>query len=234
MTPYAFPAQMPIVFLVPLTHYDFMNPTTTNPFTTLDSSSTKISRPSYVAIPLYAIIPFHTIQVQTPPPQSVPSPHSLDSAFWDVVIRTAEYSLRGAAALGWLFSSFPEAVSRKVRIFFCSLSRSESHSVLYSQEPSPLRDNRRLPSYDPFDSLPSIPGEDLLRVDVSGLESIPFSELYLEEEDVMTTAPAAPRLVRLVQLIRPHQIANSTPILVSGRPTTSAIKFFQPDSSHPP
>ena len=54
-----------------------------------------------------------------------------------------------------------------------------------------------------LDPLPLIPAEDdLLRLDVSGLESIPLSELYLEEEDTMAAAPVAPILVHLVQLIR--------------------------------
>jgi len=113
MTPYTFPGRMPIIFLAPITHYDFTNPTTTSPSTTL--SSTKILQPSYVAIPLYAIVPFPIFQVQTPPSQPMPSPHHLDSAFWDVVNRTVEYSVHGAVALAWFFSKFAEAVSQKVR-----------------------------------------------------------------------------------------------------------------------
>jgi len=68
-----------------------------------------------------------------------------------------------------------------------------------------LRDDRQPSSCDLFnlDPLPFVPTEDdLLRLDVSGLESIPLSELYLEEEDLMTAAPAAPILVHFVQPTR--------------------------------
>ena len=120
-TPYhAFPGQVPIVFPAPPTCYDPMNPTTTKPFTILDPylshyNSIKTLRPSYVAVPLYAIVPLHILQVQTPPPQSIPSPHPTESAFWNVVERTVEHSVRGATALAWLLSGTAKAVPQKVR-----------------------------------------------------------------------------------------------------------------------
>jgi len=197
-TPYTFPGQMPVVFLAPTTHYDFMNPTTTNPFTSL--SSAKTLRPSYVAIPLYAIVPFPTFQAQPPPPQSIPSPHQLNSAFWDVVNRTVEYSVHGTMGLVWLLSKLAEAVSQKVRSCGTFFSRSLIWSP-YSQDLYFLRDDRQ-PSCDLFDLEPLPAEDDLLRLDISGLESIPLSELYLGEGDKMTVAPTAPRPVRLARLIQ--------------------------------
>ena len=102
-TAYPTPGRMPVVFLAPPTYYDLMNPTTTNPFTILNS--TKTLRPSYATIPLYAIVPFPTTQAQTIPP------HSLDFTFWDVVERT----VHGAVALAWFLSVIADAVSQKVR-----------------------------------------------------------------------------------------------------------------------
>lgn len=120
-TPHIFSGQMPIVFLAPSAPCDFMNPTTTKPFTILSSyisilGSTKILRPSYVAIPLYTITPLPILQVQVPPPRSIPSPHPWDSVFWDVVQRTVDYSVHGTVALVSLFSAISEAASQEVRI----------------------------------------------------------------------------------------------------------------------
>ena len=120
-TPHIFSGRMPIVFLAPSIPCDFMNPTTTKPFTILNSymsilGSTKILRPSYVAIPLYTITSLPILQVQVPPPQSIPSPHPWDSVFWDVVQRTVDYSVHGTVALVSLFSAISEAASQEVRI----------------------------------------------------------------------------------------------------------------------
>ena len=66
-----------------------------------------------------------------------------------------------------------------------------------------LRDDKQPPSHDPLDldSMLSIPVEDdLLRVDLAELESIPLSDLYFGEE-----APTAawPKLVRPDRLTQP-------------------------------
>ena len=206
MTPCAFPGQLPIFLLTPSTPCDIMNPTTTKPLTILDPylstpGSTKTLRPSYVAIPLYTIIPLPTIQVQGPPPRSTLSPHLLGSAFWDVVGRTLAYSVHGAAVLACVLSAVSEAASQKVRNdgpFF----RSECHLIPRLQELALLRDERQLPSCDAFDLdfIPPTPADDdLLRVDIAGLESIPSSELYLGEEDLMTATPVY--LVRLAHAL---------------------------------
>lgn len=194
-----------------------MDPTTTNPFTTLDPSLTKTLRPSYVAVP---IIPFHTIQVQTPPPQSVPPPRQLDSAFWDVATRTVEYSARGAVALAWLFSTFPEVAPRKVRsggtLFFfqskVSLGSTFPGTIVHTRRRRPFACRR-------------------LRA-----ESILFSELYLEEEDFTCSASCSQAGASRPTHYAPHRIINPTLILVSGYPTTpaSAIKLSKHDSGHPP
>ena len=117
--PYAVPVQMPIIVFPPPAYYDFMNPTTTKQFTTYNPfmsnpGSTKTLRPSYIAVPHYTIVPFHPLQPQAPPPQWTPSPHLPDSAFWDLVKQTAEYSARGAAGLAWLFSEFAKPSPEKV------------------------------------------------------------------------------------------------------------------------
>ena len=127
--PCTFPGQVPIVFPPPLTCYDFMNPTTTKPFAILDPylpfyASIKTSRPSYVAVPLYTIIPLHILQVQAPPPHSTLSPHLPDPTFWNVVERTVEHSVHGAAALAWLFSEIAKATPLKVRIVGLIFGRS--------------------------------------------------------------------------------------------------------------
>ena len=111
--PYTFGGRTPLIFLAPITFYDFMNPMSTNPSMTL--SSTKTLRPPYVTIPLHAIVPFPTLHVQAPPSLSTPSPHHLDFAFWEVINRTVEYSVHGTMALAWFFSMIVEAISQKVR-----------------------------------------------------------------------------------------------------------------------
>lgn len=113
--PCTFPGQIPTIFPAPPTCYDFMNPTTTKSFTTPNPYlSIKALQPSYVAVPLYTIVPLYALQAQAPPPQSIPPPHLLDSAFWDVVERTAERSVEGAAALAWLSSAISKAAPEKV------------------------------------------------------------------------------------------------------------------------
>lgn len=176
--PYAIPVQMPVSFFAPPI-YDFMNPTTTKPSTTFNpflSSSTKTLRPLYAAIPLYTIVPLHTLQPQLFSPQWTPSPPLLDSAFWEVVKRTAEYSLHGAAALTWLLSEISKTTPEKDQ---------DSH-----------QDAQELSSYDSLDlsSLPSTPTEDdLLRMDMTELESMPSSELYLGGPEPVTALATLPR-----------------------------------------
>jgi len=115
LMPCTFPGQMPMIFPAPPTCYDFMNPTTTKAFTTLTPNlSIKALRPPYVAIPFYTIVPLYTLQAQAPPPHSIPPPHPLDSAFWNVVERTAEHSAQGAAVLAWLSSAISKVAPEKV------------------------------------------------------------------------------------------------------------------------
>ena len=117
LVPHAIPVQTPISFYAPPI-YDFMNFMTTNLSTTLNpflSSSTKTLRPLYAAIPLYTIVPLHALQLQLFPPQWTPSPPPFNSAFWDAVKRTAEYSLHGVAALAWLLSEISRTAPEKVR-----------------------------------------------------------------------------------------------------------------------
>lgn len=114
--PYTTPVQIPITFFAPPTSYDFMNPTTTNPFATFNPfqsipGSTKNLRPLYVAIPPYTIIPCYALQAQAIPPQWTPP---FNSAFWDVVGRTVERSVYGAMALVWFFSEIAKATPEKV------------------------------------------------------------------------------------------------------------------------
>jgi len=115
LMPFALPDQVPIIFLAPLTCYDLMDPTATNPFTILGPylsipGLTKTLQSSYVAIPLsYAIVPLHILQAQAPPP------HSPDPTFWNAVERALEHSVHGAAALVWLFSEVAKATPQKVR-----------------------------------------------------------------------------------------------------------------------
>jgi len=121
LIPFALPDQVPIVFLAPLTCYDFMNPTAMNPFTILGPyllipGPTKTLRSSYVVIPLsYAIVPLHILQAQAPPPYSIASPHPPDPTFWNVVERAVEHSVHGAAALAGLFFEVAKATPQKVR-----------------------------------------------------------------------------------------------------------------------
>ena len=125
------PGQAPTIFLASLTCYDFMNPTTTKPFTILNPylsipGSAKTLQPSYIAIPLsYAIVPLHILQAQAPPPHSTVSPHPPNPTFWNVVERAVEDSIHGAAALAWLFSEIVKATPQKVRsagLFFFSVA----------------------------------------------------------------------------------------------------------------
>ncbi|KAF9644646.1 hypothetical protein BDM02DRAFT_3121550 [Thelephora ganbajun] len=204
LMPYTFAGQMPIIFLAPPTCYDFMNHTTTKPFTISNPflsipGSIKTLRPSYVAIPLYTIIPLHTLQTQVSPPQSIPSPRPLDSAFWDVVERTVEHSVHGATALVQFFSGITKATPEK--------------------DLALLRDDQQLSSCESLDlsSLPSIPTEDdLLRMDMAELESIPSSELYLGERGSKTALPTAPRLLSSkTQPSRPPRSSSSDATLAN-------------------
>ena len=121
LTPFTSPGQVPVTFVAPSTCYDFMNPPTTKPFTTIPNScpsipgSTKTSRLPYVIIPSYTIVPLHILQTLAPPPHSTTPPCPPDSAIWDVVERAVEHSVYGAAALAWLFSEIAKATPQKVR-----------------------------------------------------------------------------------------------------------------------
>lgn len=170
-TPQIVPVQIPIAFLAPPNRHDLMNPMNTKPFTISHPfqsipNSTKDLRPLYVTIPLYTIFPLCAVRPLAFTPQGIPSPQPFNSAFWDVVRRTLEHSLYGAAVLAW-FSEIAKATPEK--------------------DFGSLRDDQEPPSYDSLDlgSLPSIPTEDdLLRVDMTELESIPSSELYFGEREV--------------------------------------------------
>lgn len=200
MTLYSFPGQTPIVPFTPSTRYDFTNPTTTTKHLQI-SSTTKASQSSHIVIPLYAVVPLPSHQVRAPPPQPVPSPHPLGPAFWDVVERTVDYSVHGTLAMVWLLLAIAEAISQKVRRAETFFGPGRRLIPYHLQDLAFLRDSQTSSSCDPFDldSLPFIPTEDdLLRVDVSGLESIPSSELYLGEEDLMAAAPATPRPVYFI------------------------------------
>lgn len=199
LMPFALPDQVPILFLAPLTCYDLMNPTATNPSMILGSylsipGSAKTLRSPYVAIPLsYAIVPLHILQAQAPPP------HSPDPTFWNVVERAVEHSVHGATALAWLFSEVAKTTPQKVRS--AELSFGRGCLIPWFQDPAPVRDDRRFPSCDSLDlsSLPSIATEDdLLRVDMAELDSIPSSELYIGESELATAKSTALKLVHPV------------------------------------
>jgi len=178
LMPFTSPSQVP-VFIAPSTCYDFMNPTTTKPFTTVLNTcpsilgSTKTSRLPYIVIPSYTIVPLHILQTLAPPPHS---PYPPDSATWDVVGRAVEHSVHGAAALAWLFSEIAKATPRK--------------------DPAPQQDDERLSSCDSLDmsTLPPLAAEDdLLRVDMTELELVSSSELYPREEEAEIRVLTAPR-----------------------------------------
>jgi len=196
--PHALPGQAPIVVLAPPTCYDLMNPTTTIPFTIPDSNPThKSLRPSYVAIPLYAMIPLPTPQVQALPPHPTLSPHLLNPVFRDVIERTVEHLILGATALVWLFSAFAEAAYQK--------------DLTTVQD-----DSEQLSGCDSFDldSLPPVSMEDdLLRMDMTELKSIPSSELYLGETKLVTprirTVHLTSNLPRSSLLSRSSSIATT-------------------------
>ena len=193
---FALPGQAPTIFLASPAYYDFMNPTTTKPFTILNPIKTL--QPSYVAIALsYAIVPLHLLQAQAPPPHSTASPHPPDPTFWNVVERVVEHLVHGVAALAWLFSEIVRTAPQKVRsagLFFFS----RSCLISQLQGSAPIRDDLRPPSCGPLDlsSLPSISTEDnLLRVDMTELELIPPSELYTGEAELAAAKLAAFKLV---------------------------------------
>jgi len=182
LTPSTSPGQVPVTFIAPSACYDFMNPTTTKPFTTIFNpypsipGSTKTSRPPYVIIPSYTIVPLHALQTLAPPPHPTTPLYPPDSAFRNVVERAVEHSIHGAAALAWLLSEIAKATPQK--------------------DLAPHRDDEQLSSCDSLDmsSLPSLPAEDdLLRVDMTELELISSSELYPREEEEGITVLTAPR-----------------------------------------
>jgi len=210
---FALPGQAPTIVLAPLTCYDFMNPTTTKPFTILSPylsipSLTKTLRPSYVAIPLsYAIVPLHMLQA--PPPHSTVWPQPLDPTFWNVVERAVEHSVHGAAALAWLFSEIVRATPQKVRSARFFFGRSCLISLLQSL--APVRDDRWPPSCDSLDLgfLPPIPTEDdLLCMDMTELGSISSSDLYMGEAELAAAKLAAPKLVYPIRFIHSHQTVD--------------------------
>jgi hypothetical protein len=117
---------VPLVLFAPPTYHDLTSSTTMTPFTTLDLSqsiqgSTKTLQTPYIALPLHMIFPVYALQAQVPPPQWVPSPCLLSSAFWNVVKKTAELSACGAVALAQLFLQIAEATPKKVRNAHLSL-----------------------------------------------------------------------------------------------------------------
>lgn len=116
----AIPVQTRLVLLAPSTCYDFTNPTTTKPFTTSNlfqsiQGPTKTIQPTYLAIPLTMGFPAHALQAQMLPPHWLPSSCSLNSAFWDVLRRTAELSVYGFVALAWISLQAAKISHKKVR-----------------------------------------------------------------------------------------------------------------------
>ena len=73
----------------------------------------------------------------------------------------------------------------------------------YLQDQDSHQDAQEISSYDSLDlsSLPSTPTEDdLLRMDMSELESMPSSELYLGGPEPVTALATLPRRVSAVKL----------------------------------
>ena len=209
---YAIPVQMPLVLFAPPTCHDLMNPTTTTPFTTFDSSqttqsSTKTSQPPWIAIPLNAIFPLYALQTQVSPQQWIPSPDTLSSAFWSAVKRMAELSACGALAvvLARLFSQIAEATPKNVRNALLSVVE-QGYLIPSLQNLAYTREDQQPDLCDSLDlsSLLPIPAEDdLLRVDMTVLESMSPSELYIGEAELLTAMTTVPRLVRIVWLTAP-------------------------------